>query len=638
MASKKPDQHDAGKSIRAAVAEWRLFAKIYNNHKMCPLMHDLLRVLFPGSDVKDKRALLARRIKGYNEFRESHPELNLPQLTMRDPRTGSIIGVPPGVLEQLEKFRIDKKKLQEAKGVIVTSAQFGTVLNESVWKSFKRYAEHLGYVLVVLPIKYGPVMTVYQKELDQRVLTSTFDPRLEGHMLFEDLDLAGGMLRLNTLRMRPTLMSFLPDAICERGGKASQIFAAPKLELTYRPRLQHDYPKAIMTTGAVTHPNYNVDNLGQQDRTGELAEAEHTFSAVIVEFSAKKTFHFRQLLATKEGEFYDIDPKRGGATLVTPNAIEHRPNDVTAAVLGDWHTGKTHPDVRDITFGDMLHQLNPKHVILHDLFDGDSISHWDKTQASRRAFKGPRQFNHLKLELDALIDELKWMQQQLPGAQLHVVASNHNEFLRRYIEDMRWSGEDQNLAIGAKLFSMMQEDMQRRPMGRHEISPTDPVNLWIREHMPSVRTHGRRDKLLLPEGPDSKKILVTLHGDVGPRGERASSLKTFRKWNQWIIIGHSHDAGILGPIWRVGTSTHLREHYVNGPATNWTHTHAIIFKNGQRMLLNIFNGTYHGQEKKRPRSAGLKPEGTEVRRRRRRSSPPSSPPPAKARRRRRKQR
>ncbi|WKZ29073.1 MAG: hypothetical protein QY323_06130 [Patescibacteria group bacterium] len=596
--------------LKRTLDSMRKFAKVYNDFKTCPLMHDLLRVLYPDSVQKDQRALLKRKIAAYRAFRAAHPEHNLPELILRKGKDGSMIGIPEGVREQLAEFQIDVQTVQKAKGLIITSAQFGATLNIDAFDAFKRYAKHLGYVLVVMPIKYGAIKTVHQKEQDKRVLMSTFDERLKGYMLFEDQSVAGDMLTLNTLRLRPTLTTFLTDPVCERGGDASQIFAAPKLELEYRPRLRHDYPKAIMTTGAVTHPNYNVDNLGQQDRTGEIARAEHTYSAIIVEFTGKKTFHFRQLLANTKGEFYDIDPLRGGAVFVTPKSVTHAPDAVEAVVLGDWHVGKTHPDVRKITFEDMLPTLKPKHIVLHDLFDGDSISHWEEKQGSRRAYKGSHFANALEPELKAVGNELAWMGRCVQGAKLHVVASNHNEFLRKWLEEGRWKHDDVNIVIAAELFLALQKDLQRRDPEAHELAPMDPVNWWLdQQKLPNVVTHSRRSTLILPQGEKAKKIMLSLHGDIGPRGQKAGALNAFRKWNHWLIVGHDHSGAIRGPIWRVGTSSHLTDHYVSGPSTNWTHTHAVVYANGQRQLINIMNGTYHGRRKHRSKSAGLQPEG-----------------------------
>jgi hypothetical protein len=608
---KAPHQQVAVKVSRKTVAAMREFAKVYNNFKMCPLLHDLLRVIFPNSVAKNKRRLLQRTVERYRKFQEAHKELGLPELILRKGKDGAMIGVPPGVLEQLAEFRIDPKKVQKAKGLIVTAAQFGAPLNESVWLSFKRYADHMGYVLVVMPIKYGPVMTKFQQELNKRVLTSTFDERLHGHMVFEDTVLANGMLNLNTMRLRPTLVKFISAAVGQRGYNVSQIFASPKLELMHLQRLMHDYPKVAMTTGAVTHPSYNVDNLGQQDRTGAIAAAEHTYAGVVLEFSSAKTFHIRPLLSNKEGEFYDIDPVNGGAIFVTPDKIEHRPDGVNAAYLGDVHVGKTHPDVREVTFGDgqMLQTLRPKHVILGDLFDGHSISHWDDLNASRRALKGEANQNSLEAELKLVVSELEYMHRQLPKAELDVIAANHNEILKRFLQSMRWASDDTNLAFCARLFADLHDDLVTRKVPINEAEAQDPIKFWIDRHAPFAKTFERQDILLLPENDDAVKIACSFHGDVGPSGVGRTSMDAMREWNQWSIIGHMHSAAILGPIWRVGTMTGLTEHYVNGPRTKWTHTHAIIFENGQRQLINIVNGAWHGQSKKRPKSAGIKKPG-----------------------------
>lgn len=611
MAKKTPSKKVAHAN-RGVAQELRAFAKVYNNYKLCPLMHDLLRVLYPNAKRGEQRQMLSATLRRYRRFQKDHPEANLPELIIRKGKDGSLVAVPDGVLEQLAEFRVDSSKLRNSKGFIVTSAQFGATLNEQVWESFKRYAAHKGYQLLVLPIKYGAIKTVYQKELDKRVLMSTFDERLKGYMLFEDTLLANGMINLNTMRLRPTLMRFISAAVGQRGYNTSQIFASPKLELMHLPRLMHDYPKAAMTTGAVTNPNYSVDNLGQQDRTGAIAAAEHTYAAIVLEFSSKKTFHYRQLLSTSEGEFYDIDPLRGGAVYVTPNKIEHRPDDVDTAYLGDYHSGKTHPQVREITFGDgnLLQKLRPNNVILGDMFDGYSISHWDRSSASRTAWKGVTRTDSLEAELKLLISELGWMRKQLPKATLHVIASNHNEFLGRYLENKHWIDEPANMAFSARLFADLHDDLMSRSPELHEVTAQDPVKFWIDRHAPFVKTHDRQSVLLLPEGPDSKKINCSFHGDVGPSGARTSSMPAYREWNQWTIVGHNHSAAILGPVWRVGTCTHLIEHYVNGPRTKWTHTHALIYKNGQRQLINIVNGAWHGQRKKRPKSAGV---GTGVR-------------------------
>ena len=580
------------RSTKASSKRLLEFAKVWNDFKSYPAMYDLERALNTNNRTIQQRA------RRYRQYRRDHPELGLEELIWRKSVTGGMIAVPEEVIRQLDPFRVSHRSLKKAKGIIVTAAQFGAPLNRWFWSSLNHCADYYGYPLVVMPIKYGPVKTKHQAGL--RRLTSLFPDELHGRVLFEDIQVHKGALNLNTTRMRPTLSRFLTDEVCELGGQISQIFAAPKLELEHRPRIGHSLPKAIMTTGAVTYPNYSVDNLGQQDRTGELAVAQHTFAAVLIEFG-RKGFHFRQLLSNKKGEFYDIDYRDGGSMYFSPKGVEHRPEDVESLILGDWHTGKTCSKVKTATFGpkqrangkNMVAKLQPKHVVLHDFVDCDSASHWEKQQAARRGFKAPLRWDSLEEELQAAVDELEWMRSRT-GAKLHIVASNHNEYVTEYIETMQWTRDDANLDIGARLYSVMVADLKRRQPQKVHAKPIDPVVWWFREHTPFVEAHERQDPLIFPKRSGKRGILCSMHGDKGVRGGRTRSTKEFRAINQRVFLGHNHSATIQGPVWRVGTSTPRMQHYVGAPETNWTNTHGLVFKNGQRMLINVVEGEWHG--------------------------------------------
>ena len=131
------------------------------------------------------------------------------------------------MIRQLDEFRIDPKDLKGTKGFVVTGAQFGASLNVWFWKSLKHYAKARGLPLVVLPIKYGPVKTKYQKERGDRLLTSTFPGELKGYVLLENMRFFGDELELNVMRMRPTLEMFLTPSVCERGGTRSPTSPRP---------------------------------------------------------------------------------------------------------------------------------------------------------------------------------------------------------------------------------------------------------------------------------------------------------------------------------------------------------------------------------------------------------------------------
>lgn len=563
-----PLQQELTMNVPKHVTRYREFSRVWNDYRSYPATYDMERAL----NVKDTRRLA----NTYKKFRDKNPQWNLPELIWRKSVTGGVIPVPQSLLAELDRFRF---KGDIKKGVIVTSAQFGAPLNHWFWKSLNHYANHRGFPLVILPMKYGAVKTSKGK------LTSTFPPELEGHVILDDLTLHG-KLTLNTVRMRPTLDRFLTDIICEIGGHVSQIFAAPKLELEFRPRVGKHYPKAVMTTGAVTHPNYQIDNLGQSDRTGELATKEHHFAAIVVEFD-KDVFHFRQLHANKKGEFYDMK------VFVDSQGVRKAEGEIEAIVCGDHHTGKTEPTVRKVTFdkGGIVDTLKPKNVVLHDFFDGDSISHHGVHETTRSAYMGLLHWESLEAELDRSIEELNWIHSKT-DAQIHLIPSNHPEFVVEFINSMRWAKEKSNMYIGVTLFKMMVDDMRKRQPLKVHSRATDPVALWFREKAPYAHIVERQETFILPKGKNG--ILLSLHGDVGTRGAPTRGLKEFRKMNTRVILGHNHSGAIYGSVWRVGTSTYRMQFYVSNPATNWTNTHCLIYKNGQRQLLNIIKGKWRG--------------------------------------------
>jgi len=560
-----------------AIKALKEFATIWNSSRLYPTNYDLERRL------GRKMRAIRKYIDVYNKEKETHSFL--PDLIWRREGTGQAIPVPAEALKLLDVFKIDLEMVKKAKGVIVTSSQFGANIHKGFWGSLNTCSKYRDFPLIVMPVKYGPI------GFSGGRYTSTFPDELKGHLIFEDLILGDGQLQLNVTRMRPTLERFLTDTICEMGGSTSQIFAAPILELEHRPRIGHDHPKACMTTGSVSIPNYALDKLGQQDRTAEIAVSNHNYAAVIIEFEKGK-FHFRQLSADSKGNFYDIDPINGGARLFTAKGHTHKPNAIEGLVLGDWHTGKTCPTVRDNTFGpkSMTDILRPKHVVLHDFVDGDSISKYEQSQATRRAWKAKKGYDSLEDELTSDVAELNWMRERAPYSKLNMVASNHPEFVTEYIDNMRWTKDDINLHFGSKIFHDVVSDLEKRDPLKVDAIGTDPVILYLRNQCPFVNVMERTDTLFLGNG----EILCSMHGDIGTRGAPSRSNKEFRKMNQKLILGHNHSATIFGPIWRVGTSTPKTQFYVTTPSTAWTNSHCAIFENGQRTLLNIIDNSWHG--------------------------------------------
>lgn len=571
--------------MKKDLSESHRFAKLWNAARTILSNYDLERLL--GKSIKEIR----QDADNYEAQRKEHPEL--PELIWRREETGQPIPVPARALKQLDHFKIDRKLLEKAPGLVITSAQFGAPIHQDFWATLKTYSAYRDFPLVVLPIKYGPIHFINGH------YTSSFPKELIGHLLFEDMILSNDMLKLNTMRMRPTLEKFLTKKVMELGGHRSQIYAAPMVELLHSTRLTHDYPKAVMTTGAVSMPNYGIDKLGQSDRTGEIATAFHTHAAVVVEFDNDQ-FHFRQLYADREGKFYDIDPIHGGARWFTPDGHEHRPDAVEGLVCGDWHTGKTCEVVKKTTFGkgSMTDVLKPSNVVLHDFIDGDSVSHYEEYQASRRGWKAPKMFDSMEEELKNGVKEMNWIQSQVPYAKIHMVASNHPEFLTEYVEKQKYVKDNINLTFGSRMHVAMVDDMIAKNPKKVEAIASDPVILYFRQHCPGINTLERIDELYIGKVPTACQF----HGDLGVRGGNTRSTEEYCSYGINVTLGHNHSGTIIRSVMRVGTSTPRVQFYVKGSDTQWTNTHGPIFENGQRMLLNIVNGKWHGYKTKRKSS------------------------------------
>jgi hypothetical protein len=81
-----------------------------------------------------------------------------------------------------------------------------------------------------------------------------------------------------------------------------------------------------------------------------------------------------------------------------------------------------------------------------------------------------------------------------------------------------------------------------------------------------------------------------MHGHLGANGARGG-LRGFSKLGVKTIVGHSHTPGIIEGAYQVGTSSHLKLEYNDGPSS-WLNTHALVYPNGKRTLINIIKGKW----------------------------------------------
>lgn len=355
--------------------------------------------------------------------------------------------------------------------------------------------------------------------------------------------------------------------IGQRNG--SFIYASPKqrLKMTSTSNRQHNH--AIMTTGAVTKPDYSTERY-MSERTGYIATEDHIIGGIIVEIVDDRKFHFRQVQADRRGHFVDLGTFYRGTKIesLQPEAL----------VLGDWHSGETDPDAaHHFVFGpsSVRAVTKPRKIVIHDGFNGKSINHHEEKNRVLRAQLSKS--NHLSLqdELAGYCADLNKLSSYDHIDEVIIVKSNHDEFLERYLAEAKYVDEPHNHLIGLKLAAEMVE-------GRN---PLESGIDWL-----GLKN---KDKFVWLDRDEDYKIAnveVGAHGDKGSNGARGS-LRAMESAYGQSVSGHSHTAEILRGAWQVGTCSLLNLSYNKGPSS-WSHTSCLIYGNGMRQLISVIDGDW----------------------------------------------
>ena len=284
---------------------------------------------------------------------------------------------------------------------------------------------------------------------------------------------------------------------------------------------------------------------------------------VVVEIQNEDIFHIRQVSANDNGDFCDLYTS---VKTVKGKTVISKIKQVEAIIMGDLHVGHHDPEVVDKTF-DLFKKLKPKNVVLHDVFDGHSISHHELKDPIAQYHNEIDGTNSLKREVDEMMDVLERFRKY----NVTVVRSNHDDFVDRWIKNSDWrkTPSPKNSLEYMKYTALL---LERK-------APHGVIPYLIKEQFPHWRTLGVSD---------SFKVLdweLGQHGDHGANGSRGSLLQ-FRKLNTKIVVGHYHSPGRKDGALAVGTSTKLRVGYNIGPSS-WLQSHVIIHEDGKAQHINF---------------------------------------------------
>lgn len=450
------------------------------------------------------------------------------------------------------------EEMNERKNYVVTTAQMGAKPNQNFLVNAEKYCDDTESELIILP-------TNGRKTTSRRNADKDEEERLDEYLQQFKVISKNYSLNSNLAIKHFPVKAQQIDPITGWGrfvhADKSGIFASPKQRLKCFANDTGKLPKILMSTGAITVPRYKDNNWGTK------AKLDHVVGAITVKVIDDKIFHFRQLRANYKGIFQDL-----GRRYENGKSSFQR---IEALIPGDIHSTEVDREVHQATL-DMIRELKPKYLVLHDLFNGNCMSYFDRNKSITKALNHSLGLNVLGTELEAcgelLHDYLKAGQSDM---QIKVVKSNHDERLDRYLEEGLYLCDHPNFDLAVKLVNDKLKGVNVLQSGIEKMY----------KKMKRVEFLSRQSSLRV------KGYQIAKHGDVGSGGSRGNIRQDENTYGK-VITGHTHSPEILRNAFKMGCSIDLLEGYQTRGADAWLNTHGIIYGHGQPCLVNIIEGEW----------------------------------------------
>lgn len=331
----------------------------------------------------------------------------------------------------------------------------------------------------------------------------------------------------------------------------SVVFPHPKQRLKPAPKnLSGKLPRIVMTTGACTLANYNTTNS-----LGARAARQHQYGFVVVDVLSDRIYLPRIVPAQKDGSF--VDMKRRYTLGEEAKEIK-----TEVLVLGDLHCPMQDP-VTMIANLEMIDFFNPKQIVIHDLFDGKSISHHTWNDDIERMLLAEEGNADLENELENCLYTLGDIASRAKGNEVVIVASNHDVFLNRWLSEGRYRRDGKNVRIAHKILGKIERGDWPLEVALKQIGNI-PKNVRFISLSEDNRRWGYE---------------TGAHGHLGLNGSRGS-LKSLRAGFGKVIMGHTHALEVDQGSISVGTSSIIPMDYQLGQPSTSMPGNAVIYEGG----------------------------------------------------------
>lgn len=457
-------------------------------------------------------------------------------------------------LTREEAEKIKKHKNHTSGRFFVTAAVAGAEVDINFLKSIENFCIKNKAKLIVLLMKQHQSPLKKQEYIYAPEIYELYQRGLAVTEYIFNKNIKAMDARLNPQQVMP--LTGLNRYGITDDGKFSVLVASPKQHMQVLSTGNSSYPRILHSTGVITVPDY------QENRIGRLSDQDHTIGGLVVEISKDK-FAIRQVQAARDGSFVSVGTRYHPDGKIEPERAE-------MFVMGDLHAGM-HSQPTLNAWYDLWKTVQPKRVALHDIFDGQSISHHLIKKPIERINR-PEHFSTLEKELTTTKHVLGEIKNKLPkDSEVYIIPANHNEHLDRYLDEHRYINDDVNTKIGHELQTLRMQGVKN--ILQYALDQEGQYN-WL-----------DRDDDFIIEG-----FNINVHGDIGPNGSRGSPGSLELAYGR-AIAGHSHTPGIRHKMVHVGTTSVRKMGYNRGPSS-WLNASANLYKDGLFEIIVAIDGMW----------------------------------------------
>jgi hypothetical protein len=414
--------------------------------------------------------------------------------------------------------------------IAVSSYVVGTPLDNQAWECFINFCGINGYIPVVIPVRYRNPTTL-EEALSQQKKSAFIDPKVIPYLVLDRFE-THGVVIFSDIKAQITAVNPLNTISALSRGKPA-VLPHPTQTIQSVPRMLPDPPVIQFTTGMVSESKMG-DHLAAKKAEFHIVQGW----AVVCKESLSPTV---RLVHCKRGTAHDL----GTAYTANDNTVDPP----VFANWGDIHFGQE--DLLAVEWAKTLTDLSIcKTVLLHDTFDGSTVNHHEDDPA-----KKTRIFPSVSEEVLYHNEQIKTLEKKYE--QIHIVDSNHNQWLQRWVERLH-PLRDINNSPDRLLYC--------RIVAGEKVLSGSP----------------------LPSGSEIPGTRYRIfHGHETCNGGRMTHLSLSRI-GQKVGLGHTHTPLQFQGVHNPGCLCVLDQDYTKGSLTSWAHGISHVYKDDTVQVLLKF--------------------------------------------------